>query len=372
MKKKLNTEQFIEKAKQVHGDKYDYSKVNYKGSKEKICIICPEHGEFQVIASNHLRGYKCPQCNKPGRKKFSKNEFVNKANIVHNYKYDYSKFEYNGSKTKGVIICPIHGEFEQTADSHLQGSGCPICGKINTANKNRKSLDEFIKYANIIHKNKYDYSKVIFNSNKDRIEIICPIHGSFYQILDHHMRGCGCPKCAGRNNNTEDFLRKSKIVHNELYNYSKTKYVDYKTPVTIICRNHGEFKQLPNVHLRGSGCPICNYSKGELFIKNILDKNNIRYEKEYKIDDSKYWDNIIRVDFAVQYDNKLHFIEYNGIQHYIPIDYFGGELRFNQQKNRDNQLRLYCKDKNIPLFEIKYDTKLDDDLVLKIMNFIYE
>lgn len=238
------------------------------------------------------------------------------------------------------------------------------------ANKSRKPLEQFIEGARKVHGNKYDYSRVQYKNNKEKIEIICPIHGSFLQTPQHHLKGCGCPKCAGRDNTTEDFLRKAKQVHGDKYDYSQTNYVDYKTPVNIICKEHGQFYQLPNVHLHGSGCPVCNFSKGEQFIKNLLDKNNIKYIDQYKIDNKKYWNTIIRVDFVIYNNNKQFFIEYNGVQHYMPVKHFGGELRFQNQQKRDSQLRLYCEDFNIPLLEIKYDVILDNSLASQILKFI--
>ena len=314
--KKLDTEQFIEKANKIHNNKYDYSKVEYINSKEKVCIICHEkdengieHGEFWQKANNHLNGQDCPKCAKYGRKKLDLSDFIQKSKIIHNNKYDYSKFIYSGSQEKGIIICPTHGEFLQSPNAHLLGKGCPKCGKESMAIKNRKSLDQFIEEAKKIHGNKYDYSKVIYEgNNKDKVEIICPIHGSFYQIIQSHLRGCGCP--------------------------------------------------------------VCNFSKGEMFIKNLLDKNNIKYIDQYKIDNKKYWNNIIKVDFAIYNNNKMYLIEYNGKQHYVPIKHFGGEIKFEYQQNRDSQLRLYCKDFNIPLLEIKYDAILDSNLASQILKFI--
>lgn len=375
--KKLDTEQFIEKANKIHNNKYDYSKTEYINSREKVCIICHkkdengiEHGEFWQKANNHLNGQDCPKCAKRGRKKLNLSDFIQKSKIIHNNKYDYSKFTYSGSQKKGIIICPIHGEFLQNPNSHLLGTGCPKCGKESMANKSRKPLEQFIEGARKVHGNKYDYSRVQYKNNKEKIEIICPIHGSFLQTPQHHLKGCGCPKCAGRDNTTEDFLRKAKQVHGDKYDYSQTNYVDYKTPVNIICKEHGQFYQLPNVHLHGSGCPVCNFSKGEQFIKNLLDKNNIKYIDQYKIDNKKYWNTIIRVDFVIYNNNKQFFIEYNGVQHYMPVKHFGGELRFQNQQKRDSQLRLYCEDFNIPLLEIKYDVILDNSLASQILKFI--
>ena len=126
--KYLTTEQFIEKAKQIHGNKYDYSKVEYVNNHTKVCIICPEHGEFWQTPNSHLNGNGCSSCK--GLKKLTTKEFIERAKQVHGNKYDYSKTIYVNKRTKVCIICPIHGEFYQTPHNHVyQKQGCPECGK---------------------------------------------------------------------------------------------------------------------------------------------------------------------------------------------------------------------------------------------------
>ena len=133
---KKTTEQFIEEAKKIHGNKFDYSKVDYKNANTKVCIICPEHGEFFQRPISHLRGDKCPSCS--GNKKLTSEQFIKKSNEIHNNKFDYSKVDYKNHSTKVCIICPEHGEFWQTPNSHLSGKGCPKCGYIKITNKNTK------------------------------------------------------------------------------------------------------------------------------------------------------------------------------------------------------------------------------------------
>ena len=142
MANRITTEQFIAKAKLKHGNKYDYSKTIYNHSTEKVKIICPIHGEFEQQASVHLFGCGCPKCgNKTigDKKRIKVNTFFTKANKVHNNKYDYSKVKYKNINEKVTIICPIHGEFEQTPYHHLEGQGCPKCAIIARANKRRKN-----------------------------------------------------------------------------------------------------------------------------------------------------------------------------------------------------------------------------------------
>lgn len=121
----------------------------------------------------------------------------------------------------------------------------------------------FIQKASIIHKNKYDYSKTNYGkSNKDKVTIICPIHGEFYQKPNSHLRGCGCHLCSGKHvSNTINFIDKARSIHGELYDYSEVKYISAINPVTIICPTHGKYIQRPNSHLNGNGCLKCGFVK---------------------------------------------------------------------------------------------------------------
>ena len=157
----MNKEQFILKAREIHGDKYDYSKVEYKNNSTPVCIICPEHGEFWQTPKSHITlKYGCKQC---GRKicakktSSTKKSFIEKARKIHGDKYDYSKVEYVNAYTKICIICPEHGEFLQTPHDHLKGASCPKCGNTKRKEGRLLSTDKFIEKARKIHGNKYEY-----------------------------------------------------------------------------------------------------------------------------------------------------------------------------------------------------------------------
>lgn len=195
------TEQFIEKAKNKFGDIFDYSKVDYVRSDSKVTIICPTHGEFQQTPASHLSStFGCPSCgyaNLGLAKRIDIEEFIKKANKLHNFKYNYSKVEYTTSGNPVTIICPIHGEFQQTPSCHTSsGQGCPKCGNERTGDFLRKTVNEFIEKANEVHNFKYDYSKVVYQGNKIKVEIICPTHGSFWQKPNDHTCGHGCRYCS--------------------------------------------------------------------------------------------------------------------------------------------------------------------------------
>ena len=258
---KLTTEEFIKKAREVHGDKYDYSKVEYVNSTTKVCIICPEHGEFWQKPNIHLQNKGCIRCGRHRTAAFhskSQEQFLQDAVKVHGNKYDYSKAEYVDWQTKVVIICPVHGEFTQFPSSHLQGNGCPKCGNDRTAL--RMSNEDFINKAKAVHGDRYDYSKVEYVGNKAKVCIICKEHGEFWQEARMHLSGCGCPICAGRKKmRTYDFIKKARSVHGDRYDYSKAEYKGNTEKVCIICPEHGEFWQQASNHLKGAGCPKCGF-----------------------------------------------------------------------------------------------------------------
>lgn len=295
MAKKITTEIFKERAQKLFPN-YDYSKSVYVNAKSKIIVICPEHGEFLISPDNHLnKKIGCPKCSNKRvsiNRTSNINSFIEKAKKVHNNKYDYSKFIYIDAHTKGIIICPEHGEFEQNANNHLQGKGCPKCRN----KKFTKPLNEYIEHFNKIHNNRYDYSKI------------------------------------------------KEIKNNNSY-------------ITIICPIHGEFEQLVRSHSEGRGCPKCNNSKGEILISNILSELKYDYKEQVFIK-NPYNSRDFIVDFFIEEYNTI--IEYNGIQHYVPIKHFGGEIALQKQQQRDLDLRRYCHEHNINLIEFKYDEPYDN------------
>ena len=210
--KENKTEMFISKAKQIHGDRYDYSKVEYMNAKTKVIIICSKHGEFQQTPSNHLSKLNCQKC--ANNLKFDTETFIQKSKKVHGDRYDYSKVNYINSGTKVTIICNEHGEFQQIPDFHInRKSNCPKCVN-NIAN----NVDEFIIKSNKIHKNKYDYSKAVYINNSTPVSIICLQHGEFSQQPYVHLLNHGCPHCI----NKTEFIFYNKM--NELYPTIKRQF----------------------------------------------------------------------------------------------------------------------------------------------------
>ena len=285
---KKSNQEFIEEAIKIHGDKYDYSKVNYIHAHKKIIIICKIHGDFEQIPSSHLNCNECNKCaiiNSAEKRKTTLEEFIKKSILVHGDKYDYSKVYYKLGDTKVIIICKIHGDFEQTPNRHLVGQGCPKCGIILAANKNRKTLEEFIEKSILVHGDKYDYSKVDYKLGDTKVIIICKIHGDFEQTPNSHLIGHGCTNCSHinsaekRKTTLEEFIDRSNIKHNNKYDYSKSIYINGTIKIKIICKIHGDFEQVPDSHLAGHGCPNCSHinnaekrktTKEEFIKKSIL------------------------------------------------------------------------------------------------------
>ena len=282
MVRKFTTEDFIVKAKKIHGDRYDYSKVNYINSNTKITLICKNCGnEFKIEPNSHLTQKSGCRCY-ISYTTYNTTDWITKAKEVHGDKYDYSKTEYIDWNNKVCIICPEHGEFWKIPSQHIQGQGCPKCQKENdTINKRKRNLDNFISKAKKKFGNRYDYSKVEYKGVNIEVCIICPEHGEVWMKPSVHLANrIGCIKCTRKVTDTETFIEKSTKIHNNRYNYSKVKYINAKTEVCIICPEHGEFWQLPFLHSNGVGCPVCNvgYTRKHKFnlINDFIDEFRLR------------------------------------------------------------------------------------------------
>ena len=367
--KKLTTDEFIKKSREVHGDKYDYSKANYLNSHTKICIICPKHGKFWKEASSHLKGQGCPKCsyeNVSLNMMSSTDEFIKKAKKIHGDKYDYSKVEYINNHTKICIICPKHGKFWQQPNNHLSGSGCYKCATEKVGDMRRMPLEEFISKAIKIHGDKYDYSKVEYVTAKEKVCIICPEHGEFWQKPIDHLRGCECQKCSQVNgslkqrSNTKKFIEKARKIHGDKYDYSMVRYITAKEKVCIICPEHGEFWQEASSHIKGCGCPVCKESKLEKITRETLNDLNIEFIEHCNKRVLQWLENQ-HLDF---YLPKLNIgIECQGIQHYKCDSFFGKNGKFELIKKRDKKKKILCEENNVKLIYIPYN--MSNEQILK-------
>jgi G:T-mismatch repair DNA endonuclease (very short patch repair protein) len=352
--KKSTTVEFVKKAREIHGDKYDYSCVEYKTAHEKVKIKCNIHGFFYQKSYIHLQNHGCSKCaNILVSKKLQVNheDFVKKANKIHKNKYKYPD-PYLGNKKKIKILCPKHGEIMQTPENHLLGSGCGKC-----SGRYKKSIKDFIKDAKKIHGEKYDYSLANYKNNKEKINIVCKKHGLFRQTPNEHLNKKGCKKCSYEKRfcSLDSFVQKAQKVHGNKYDYSLTNYTNSKEKINIVCKKHGLFKQTPKVHLEGSGCQKCSFvitriSKNQQTIYDyILKAISPNAKLEYKI---TVQSKIFHVDIFIPETNTV-------------VEYYGDYWHCNPKKYDANYFhphkKMYAKD----------IWKCDNERMKKIKNLGY-
>jgi hypothetical protein len=416
---KLGTESFVSKARLKHGNKYSYEKVKYINNRTKVIITCPIHGDFSQTPSSHLGGNGCSKCGKISSSKklvMTQNEFIEKATLKHNRRYEYDKVVYENSKLPVIITCKEHGDFQQSPNQHLQGYGCSECSGTKKLNTN-----SFIVKANIVHHNRYDYSKVCYINNSIKVKIICKEHGDFSQSPMKHLQGQGCRACAGnRNHSFESFKAKANKIHDNKFTYERSNFINVKTKITITCPVHGEFEQIPSEHLsgygckkcgnntkysteefvskareihgdkygyqyvvyesstrkikiecpfhgffeqrptnhlNGQGCPKCNLPKGEQRIIKHLENLKMSFITQFTFKDC-FHIKPLPFDFMVIKDSVKYLIEFHGEQHYKSINYGRNKTNFDYRKQLDKIKMDYATKNNIPFLEIPY-TEMD-------------
>lgn len=303
---------FIEKVKKIHGNKYDYSEVNYIRSCIKVKI-------------------KCKTCNKT---------------------------------------------FWQTPNNHLMGQGCPICKLHNLKYSQQKSFNDFVEDARKFHGDSYEYFIDTYDGSKHKMKILCKkCNKYFYQSPDKHLIGHGCPVCNTLESHkkqlksTEKFIEEAKYIHGEDYDYSQVKYLGRSKSIKIKCNQCGEiFEMQPYIHLRGSGCKKCHntISKGEKKITKWLKKNNFLYIVQKRFNDCKY-KQCLPFDFYLPLQNIC--IEYQGKQHFEPNSLFDKTKEsFEQRRLRDKIKKDYCKKKGIKLLEINYNESIEERLKMELFS----
>jgi very-short-patch-repair endonuclease/uncharacterized C2H2 Zn-finger protein len=282
---------------------------------------------------------------------------IERLNLLNNM-YDYSQIIYKDMHTKVKVICKKHGCFEQTPINLLNEFLCKICKKEERNAKRKKEV--LIKCGNI-HLNKYDYSNVEYETMNDYVIIICPIHGEFKQTLNNHMYGeKGCPKCSLTYKlSHDDFIRRSEKVHNYFYDYNKTNFEIVKKKVVITCPKHGDFKQTPNNHLKGIGCPMCSESQGEKKITSLLLKNNIEFIRQHKFENCK---SIRTLPFDFYLPKQKLCIEFDGRHHFEAIEKWGGEKNLEKIKKHDLIKENFCKQNGFKLIRISYLQNLEEEM----------
>lgn len=413
------THTFIIKARMVHGDRYDYSKVIYVSALGKIIIICPNHGEFQQVASDHLSGSGCQSCNKFCFKPLE--EFIRIGTEKYQGKYDYSRSRYNKLTDLVEIICSVqdHGSFWARATDHIsvRGNGCPRCA---WKGNNQESV---IKLSEETHEGYYSYANSVYNGMKRYMVVTCPRHGDFFitpsdhirkergckncslgnltqeefidqseytfgkNLLDYsrvnyinqttevvlrcikhnwtfvqkpvvHLRGKGCLKCAHDgfaklDIRTDEWFRKEAIeTHGLRFSYPNSHFKGMTKMITITCPKHGDFEQLAISHLQGCGCPKCNSSKGETQIRLFLESQGIVFEEQKAFKKCRDKGQL-RYDFYIEKYNLL--IEYDGSQHFFPVDCWGGMEALEGTQRRDKIKNEFAERNGHKLLRIRYD-----------------
>lgn len=276
-------------------------------------------------------------------------EWIRKAISVHGKKYNYSKVKYINAKEDVCIICPKHGEFMQRPDNHIHGQGCPKCGRVEVVSSQTMTTKEFIERAEAVHGKKYDYSKVRYYNNHTDVCIICPKHGEFMQQPQVHLKGGGCPKCAGKNKTTEDFIAEAIKCHGKKYDYSKVEYKGSNEEVCIICPEHGEFWQRAIGHLRGAGCPTCgqlkraeSYSKShsnfDKFVKQAIEKFGDKFD--YSKAKDMYVNNNTPIEIVCPIHGSFKMSPRQHLQSALGCNKCNAEKRSLSQQRRGNSIFL--------------------------------
>jgi len=388
--RRISKEDFVERAKQKFGSKFDYSNMSYTDYNSPVAIVCKEHGEFEVTPFLHLLypSGGCRECRieiqSASNRKMTTEQFVEQALSVHGSKYDYSNAKYTSHKKAVSIRCIMHNlGFEIKPESHLRGKGCPLCeqeeiamyekGKNEAiqrrseyrkiqAEKRKRSKEliqgrppknytweSFINLAKQIHGDEYDYQfveKEFVNVNTP-VTIICKRHGAFPQKPRKHMMGQGCPRCIGRLRTTESFIEEALEVHKGHYTYDKVKYVNPETPVTITCKIHGDFSMRPVKHLRGEGCPQCQTSKMELEIIAFLQSHlstRMELQKQFAWLKVKQ-----RLPLDIYLPEYKIAIECQGEQHFIEETVFERNESLEIRHERDRIKNELCKKNGIQI-----------------------
>ena len=246
------------------------------------------------------------------------NIFIQKANVIHQSKWNYNKTIYVSAKTKVIITCDIHGDYSQTPHNHLQGQGCPKCAGVA-----KKDTDQFIKEAVKKYGDKWIYTEVNYISAIIKVTITCSIHGDFEQTPNSHLQCQGCPKCAiyAKTKDAEQFIKEAIGKHGDKWIYTEVDYINAYTKVTITCPVHGDFEQTPHNHLQGRGCPKCTHiiSKPETI---WIDSLNI--DPKYRQAKIKIGKKYIKADAYIPETNTVY--EFHG-------NYWHGNPRIYKSKD---------------------------------------
>ena len=354
MSVKLTQKEAVQKIKNVWGDEYDLTKVEYKDAKTPLILTCKKHGEFSKDL-NKLTGKNsagCPHCGLLKRAKSKTNsqeKILEKIREIHGTTYDLSRVEYVAMKKPIIIGCEKHGWQTVLPNTIVYGkSGCTHCGRDRSEAAKFRTFESVIKQAKEVHGDLYNYDKISnYKDKKTKYILTCKNHGDFEQTIDGHLSGKGCNKCGIINGGIksrltqEEVLRRCVETHGDKYDYSLVEYKTDRDNIKIVCSKHGIFNQTAVNHYKGSGCPKCagKISKAELEIQEFISQYVEIIKGNRKITgDGK--------EIDIYIPSKNIAIEYNGL--YFHSDKFQ-ETNYHLDKTKK------CEEKGIKLIHIFED-----------------
>lgn len=334
-------------------NKYSYNEVVYIDMDTPIKIYCNTCNKFFYQKPKYHYKSGCDVC---GRNKVKNSRIISidvlkeKINNKYGDKYTYDWTTYKNSTSKMKIICPDHGEFWQTPSSHCANHGCYWCGIDKISNMKTLSIDVLKDRVLSIHGNLYEYKWETYKNHTTNMTIICKEHGEFKQTPHNHCSGSGCPKCVGKFLTSSELEIEFRKIHGEKYQYDWNTFTNHITKMRMICKKHGDFFLQPYLHKIGTKCPICKASNGETRIRVVLENKNIEFIQEKMFEDCRYVKKL-RFDFYLPKHNMC--IEYDGIYHFKVTDKTTQEdLDF--QKLKDKIKDNYCFVNKIKMIRIHF------------------
>lgn len=359
---------FLQRSRGIHGNKYNYNLITedkIANQQSKVPIICNACGHhWSPSISSHIYSKSgCPSC--AGVVKWNLRKFLIRAKEIHGDKYDYSQItieHIRGATSKVLIFCKrCNYQWSSSVNNHINAkSGCPSCAGLL-----KWDLKKFLEEARKIHGESYDYSQVRDEDivrNFTKIPVACRKCGYHWlPQLNHHIEGHGCPQCAGLIKwDLEKFIKTAKSVHGDSYDYSQVSEEDIerrtsKVPIICMTCHHQWLVSIGNHISRKSGCPACKASRGERECQRILEECGLEYEKEVILPELPNK----RYDFAFAYEDHLHLVEIDGIQHFEEIPYFHREERtFKERQGVDLSKTRVALERGASLIRIDY-TQID-------------
>ena len=278
---------FLFKAREKHGVRFLYDRSSWQGTNGKVRVCCSRHGWFEQVADDHLRKQGCYKCAKEESwvriRRRGWRKFIASAKLKYGDKYEYDATSWSGIKTKLRIFCPEHGWFTQVPFDHLKTTtGCTKCGHTHAGLAGRLSKEEVVNRLKAVHGGRYSYEKISYHGRREPLEIVCEIHGSFFQKFEEHEKGNGCQKCSKRHRwTTAEFISNSMATHGDKFTYKRAHYTGALSPIVVTCRKHGDFSTQPARHIqRKDGCPQCN-PRSRKSLEYFLEKANKRFGSKY-------------------------------------------------------------------------------------------